>query len=111
LWNGKGAVRLLRHDAARRTLLIERARPGTDASSLGDADAIREAVRLGRALWRDVPEDTAFTSAFGETRGGLDSSGVPSHPYVVRARELLAHLEQTSTRRVLLHGDFHHHNL
>ncbi|MGH3072720.1 MAG: aminoglycoside phosphotransferase family protein, partial [Gaiellaceae bacterium] len=30
LWDGDGAVRLLRRDRARRALLVERARPGTD---------------------------------------------------------------------------------
>jgi streptomycin 6-kinase len=30
LWNGDGAVRLLRHDRSRRALLLERARPGPD---------------------------------------------------------------------------------
>ena len=37
---GDGAVRLLRRDRARRALLIERARPGVDASGLSEPEAI-----------------------------------------------------------------------
>ncbi len=54
LWNGDGAVRLLRRDRARRAMLIERARPGSDISEL--------------------PEDEATGD---RRRGGLRSSGNP----------------------------------
>ncbi len=76
VWNGMGAVRLLRHDRARRAMLIERARPGTDASSLPDEDAIRIAVQVGRLLWREP--GAQFASAYDNTRAGLDRSGAPS---------------------------------
>ena len=47
LWNGDGAVRLLRRDRARRALLLERARPGSDISQLpeDEATAIRTTCR------------------------------------------------------------------
>ena len=51
-WGGEGAVRLLRHDRARRAFLIERARPGTDISALPDAEATAIAVDVGSRLWR-----------------------------------------------------------
>src|SRR5256886_5672770 len=41
---GDGAVRLLRHDRARRAMLIERARPGYDASGLSEYEADRKSV-------------------------------------------------------------------
>jgi hypothetical protein len=50
-WGGNGAARLLRHDRARRALLIERARPGTDISGLPDAEATAIAVDVGSRLW------------------------------------------------------------
>ena len=37
LWDGEGAVRLLRQSRERRALLIERARPGTDLAAIGEA--------------------------------------------------------------------------
>ena len=50
LWDGDGAVRLLRRDRERRALLIERARPGTDISGLPEDEATAIAVAVGRAL-------------------------------------------------------------
>ena len=47
LWDGDGAVRLLRADRERRALLLERARPGTDLAELAEdaATAVAVAVR------------------------------------------------------------------
>ncbi len=52
LWNGDGAVRLLRRDRGRRALLIERARPGSDISGLPEDEATAIAVAVGRRLWQ-----------------------------------------------------------
>src|SRR5579859_6312489 len=35
-WDGRGAVRILRHDPARRALLLERIEPGYDASTVNE---------------------------------------------------------------------------
>ena len=56
LWDGDGAVRLLRHDRERRALLIERARPGDDISHLPEEEATAIAVELGGRLWRPAAE-------------------------------------------------------
>ncbi len=61
-WNGDGAPRLLRHDPARRAMLIERARPGQDASSLGDDEAIGVALGVGRRLWRPAERGRPYES-------------------------------------------------
>jgi len=53
-WNGDGAVRLLRHDRARRAMLIERAVPGYDATQIPDDEALTVAMEVGRRLWRPV---------------------------------------------------------
>src|SRR6476659_6879236 len=55
LWDGDGAVRLLRHDRGLRALLLERARPGTDISQLED-EATAIAIGVGRRLWRPARE-------------------------------------------------------
>ena len=52
LWDGDGAVRLLRRDAARRALLEERARPGRRLAALPEDEATAIAVAVGSALWR-----------------------------------------------------------
>jgi hypothetical protein len=56
VWDGDGAVRLLRSDPSRRALLQERARPGTDLSVLTEARAVAAAVDVARRLWRPAAE-------------------------------------------------------
>ena len=51
LWDGDGAVRLLRQDREHRCLLLERARPGSDISGLPDDEATRIAVSVGLRAW------------------------------------------------------------
>lgn len=53
-WEGNGAVCLLRHDRTRRALLIERAVPGYDASTLAEDAALAVALEVGRRLWRPI---------------------------------------------------------
>ena len=46
LWDGDGAVRLLRRDRERRAVLIERARPGNDISEIPEDEATAIAVAV-----------------------------------------------------------------
>jgi streptomycin 6-kinase len=108
-WNGRGAVRLLKRDKMRRALLIERCVPGHDASAIDDHEAIRIALDTGRELWRP-------TSAAPFLRAGdfvaarlRDLAQDSDHPYVPIATELFASIGPRHD--VLVHGDFHHHNL
>ena len=110
LWGGDGAVRLLRHDRARRALLLERARPGTDISGLPEEEATEIAVELGRRLWR--PAGTPFRWIGDHVPCWLDQaerSGQEGRDLIPLARELYASLGVG--RDVLVHGDFHHHNI
>lgn len=104
LWDGDGAVRLRRYDESRRVLLVERARPGTDISDLGDDEAIAVAVSVGAKLWRPA------AGPFREVRDQLERwlAADPS-PLTPLARELLGSLEPAGA--CLVHGDFHHHNV
>ena len=57
LWDGDGAVRLLRRDPTRRrALLLERARPGDDIAALSEEEATQIAVATGLRLWRPAAE-------------------------------------------------------
>ena len=60
LLDGDGAVRLLRRDRARRAILIERARPGFDASHLSEREAIRIAVSAAQKVWRPAEKGRPF---------------------------------------------------
>ena len=103
-WGGDGAARLLRHDRERRAFLLERARPGTDISGLPDGDATAIAVDVGRRLWR--PAAGLFTRVADQLPRWLDEG---EGELRAKAEELLAGMELR--HEVLVHGDFHHHNI
>jgi streptomycin 6-kinase len=107
LWGGNGAVRLLRRDPARRALLMERARPGTDISALPEDEATAIAVDLGRLLWR--PAGAPFRWIGDHVPDWLDRAQAADAALIPQARELYAGLEPE--RATLVHGDFHHHNI
>lgn len=107
LWNGRGAVRVLRRDAGRRALLIERARPGTDISELDDDEATAIAVAVATQLW--LPGRAPFRPVEPELRRWLDRAEREGSELVPLARELVA--EVGGGAGWLVHGDFHHHNI
>ena len=103
LWDGDGAVRLLRIDAARRVLLEERALPGTDIRDLDDDAAMEAAIDVGQRLWR--PAAAPFRPIGEQVPRWLANNQSPLTPL---AQELWSSLEPA---RYLVHGDFHHHNV
>jgi len=110
LWAGDGAVRLLRHDRARRALLLERARPGTDISTLPDDEATAIAIGVGMRLWR--PAGERFRWIGDHVPRWLDQaeqSEREGRALIPLARELYASFDVG--RDVVVHGDFHHHNI
>jgi len=110
LWGDEIAVRVLRRDDARRALLLERARPGSDVSDLPDEEAMPLAAALGSRLWRRV--GAPFRPVNPHVRRWLDRAGRDGDPAFAilgsLARDLLAGLGQGDW---LVHGDFHHHNV
>jgi streptomycin 6-kinase len=102
LWDGDGAVRLLRHDRARRALLLERAEPGDDLSPLPEEEATRLAVEVATRLWR--PAGSPFRSVHEHVPRWLANARAPRF-----AVELYERLGQRAG--TLVHGDLHHHNV
>ena len=102
-WAGDGAARLVRHDRGRRAFLIERAVPGTDISELPDAEATAIAVDVGKAV---APAGAPFLRVADELPRWLDEA---EGELRAKAEELLAGMELRHD--VLVHGDFHHHNI
>lgn len=86
LWSGDGAVRLLRHDRERHALLMERARPGHDASALDEREALRVAVEVGWRLWRPAVHGRPYQWIGERIPGWLDAAG--PHELVDAARDL-----------------------
>lgn len=107
VWDGDGAVRLLRRDVARRALLIERARPGTDISELPEDDANAAAVAVALRLWRPARHGGPFRSIAERVARDLERIG--THALVPVARSLFASMSFAET--TLLHGDYHHYNV
>ncbi len=107
LWNGDGAVRLLRHDRGRNALLVERAVPGSDLGGLPEDEATAIAVDVAWRLWR--PAAAPFRWIGDHVPGWLDEADVENRELAALARTLYASLDVG--RDTLVHGDFHHHNL
>lgn len=105
LWNGDGAVRLLRRSG--RALLEERAVPGDDLSVLLEGDATAIAVDVASRLWRRA--GAPFRPVEPEVVRWLDEAEREGSKLVPFARELLAELRPGA--EWLVHGDFHHHNI
>lgn len=105
LWDGDGAVRLLRR--AGRALLEERAVPGDDLSTLPDDEATAIAVNIACRLWRHA--QPPFRPVAPEVPLWLDRAEREGNEIVPRARDLLAQLHPTGDW--VVHGDFHHHNI
>lgn len=120
LFDGKGAVRLLDHDAPRGILLLERVTPGTPLFKLQeDREATRTAATLMRRLWqRNPPVEHSFPSltlwfrAFAQLRDGFDGDSGPFPAELIfKAEDTFAELNASSHSSVILHGDLHHANI
>jgi streptomycin 6-kinase len=105
LWDGDGAVRLLRRSG--RALLEERVVPGDDLSALPDDEATAIAVDIASRLWRRV--GSPFRPVGSDVRRWLDKAEREASDLVPLARQLLAELGPGADW--LVHGDFHHHNI
>lgn len=111
LWAGHGAVRLLREDSARRAMLLERARPGTDISALPEEAATGIGVDVAQRLWRRSGDPFRWIGDWvprwlDEVDEGATE---PVKRLRARSRELYEALQVG--RSTLVHGDFHHHNV
>ena len=102
LWDGDGAVRLLRRDG--RALLLEQALPGTDISDLAEDAALDVAVDLGQRLWR--PARAPFRPVDEHVPRWLANDPSPLTPLALELWESLR-----PGRQWVVHGDFHHHNV
>lgn len=120
VFDGRGAVRLLAHDAARGAMLLERAVPGTDVAALvpdRDADATAAVVTVARRLHRAPPPGTALPdaaargAAFDRYRRRWAGDGPLPAGLVERAAALLVELGASAPARVVVHGDLHHGNV
>jgi streptomycin 6-kinase len=106
-WHGDGAVRLLRHDARRRALLLERLVPGTEASAASEDEAIAAAIAAGRRIWRPVPRGVTYPTIRDDVERWLPDDA--TFELVPAARR--SYVSLTPRHDTVLHADLHHHNI
>ena len=119
LCNGGSTVKLLGHDDALGTIMIERARPGVPLSvNTDDEENTRIACHMMQGFWRPLPDKHNFRPTDYEIEGFErlrkqhgGTTGVFPEKWAVRAETLYKELMQTSTQTVLLHADLHHYNI
>jgi streptomycin 6-kinase len=117
VYDGRGAVRLLRASEDGLALLLERCIPGTNLWSLGEDEGNAAGAGVLKRLWREPPPTAPFellSDLAAEWCEELPRTG-PAAGYdaalIERAVELARELAATQPQRVLLHGDFHPGNV
>lgn len=118
-YNGDGMCRLIDGDNSIVALLLERLEPGTTLARLEDDVAATEiAANLAKRLFKPLPAEHPFATverwgrAFHEVREKY-SGGCGSFPADLfdPAFDLYFNLCASQAEPVLIHGDFHHHNI
>ena len=116
-WDGDGAARLLAHDPERHALLIERARPGTHLTEVGQEAALDVFVELLPRLWKSAA--TPFRPLADEAAWWIDylprsweHLGRPFERALLdRVIGTLQELSATQGEPVLLNQDLHADNV
>jgi streptomycin 6-kinase len=120
LWDGRGAVRLLAHDAARHAMLLTPCVPGLELAQ-SSAPAV-ERLEIGcavlRRLWT-APVSAEFerlADVTAEWAGLVEERMDRIRPgydpgLVAEGARLLRSLPRSAEREVLLHGDFNPGNI
>jgi streptomycin 6-kinase len=110
-WGGRGAALLLARDDARRALLIERLRPGTQLWSLPDDEATEIAAGVLEQLW--IPAAAPFRRL--EDEAGRWAEELPARQLdsalVEPTVSFLRDAGPTQRESVLMHQDLHGGNV
>jgi streptomycin 6-kinase len=118
-FNGNGCAKLINSDPESRWVIIERLEPGALLSSVkNDEIATRTFVNVMQQLHKSIELDDEFPTIetwlkgferlHQEFNGG---TGPFPKELVDYAEKLSKELLQSSSKRVLLHGDLHHYNI
>ncbi|MFD8327018.1 aminoglycoside phosphotransferase family protein [Streptomyces lydicus] len=112
VWDGWGAVRLLRSDDGSGALLLERLQSGVSLRSLPEAKALLEAAGTARRLWVPPGAGHPFATVAGRTEEAAEALRAAggdvraAAPLVDEALELRRALPAGSDEEFLLHGAF-----
>lgn len=114
-WGGRGAVRLLRADPARRALLLERLRP-QDLTDAWDLEACEVVAGLYGRLHLPAPPQlrtvTSYVEGWAAALGEMPRNAPVPRRLVEQALSLARDLvaDPASTGR-MVHGDLHYENV
>ena len=112
LYGGRGAVRLLAHDAEENAFLVERCDPGTPLIALPEEEANPVAARVCGQLVRPLPTGHPFDKLEAEAeRWAADLEAEAAGGIVAHAAAVLRELARTQGEQVLLHQDLHQENV
>ncbi|HZH33549.1 MAG TPA: aminoglycoside phosphotransferase family protein [Pyrinomonadaceae bacterium] len=114
IFDGRGAVKLLKVDENICALLLERLLPGEDLTGLcktDDEQATAIAIGVMKKIRRAQPYANGFPDLKSWTSGlGKAEQTVFSHRHLKKAQKCFNELTGSSKQR-LLHGDLHHQNI
>ncbi len=119
LYNGQGCARLVKADAERGAMLLEKLQPGTMLSEEDDERVvIQNFCHVWEQIRRPLPNDSEFptvfdwTSAFSRYQSNHASNNGPiPNEWVQLANDYLHEIQQSTSENELLHGDLHHENI
>lgn len=118
IFDGQGAVKILEEDADNLVILLERILPGKLLSDVtDDEEATRIAADVAKKLWRSAPKSDALISLEKWFEGfarydklSQEKKKLPKD-IVAKGEKLFSKLLETTQTPMLIHGDFHHHNI
>lgn len=101
-----GGVRVLESDSESGAVLMPRLNPGLNLVEYGtsEEEAIDICAQLILQLRKAPQIDRPDVWTWHEFLGKMED------PMAIEAAKIAVHLHQTSERKILLHGDFHHFN-
>jgi streptomycin 6-kinase len=117
VWDGRGAVRLLRASEDGFNLLLERCIPGTNLETVPEEEGDAIAAGVLERLWDASAPGAPFDRLSDVVQGWCERlpHEAPANGYetelVSHVIDVARHLLATQKRVVLLHGDFHPGNV
>ncbi|MCA1321538.1 aminoglycoside phosphotransferase family protein [Bacillus tianshenii] len=119
VYGGKGCARLLKADAERGAMLLEKLVPGTMLSEEKDEKAaVHQFLEVWKAIRRPVPAECKSPTIldWASGLGRYDSmhpngDGPIDSRYIEMAQAYFAELTESTIGMELLHGDLHHENI